>query len=183
MAQGPARHGGERGRSGKVVSSGRVVPPRTTKKVARFFKALYLKLFRINDTPQKIAAGFGIGVFSGVLPGTGPVAALFLAFVLRVNRAAALLGSILTNTWLSIPVFLIAVKAGAALTGVRYQDIRSQWDVFLQNFRWDQLLSLSVYKIIGPVLVGYFAVALCVGMACYLVTFFTVLYIKRRRYK
>ena len=46
------------------MGSGRAVPPRTTNKVARFFKALYLKLFRINDTPQKIAIGFGVGVFS-----------------------------------------------------------------------------------------------------------------------
>jgi len=63
-----------------------------------FFQLLYLKLIKINDTPQKIAFGFGLGVFSGIFPGTGPLAALFLALILRANRASALLGSLLTNT-------------------------------------------------------------------------------------
>jgi len=92
-------------------------------RISRFFKAVYLRLFRINDTPQKIALGLGLGVFMGVLPGTGPVAALALAFLLKVNRASALLGSVLTNTWLSIPVFLLSLRVGASFAGINYQDL------------------------------------------------------------
>lgn len=147
-------------------------------KAARFFRTIYLKLFRINDSPQRIAIGLGLGVFSGVLPGTGPVVALFLAFIFRTNRAAALLGSILTNTWLSIPVFLVAIKAGAMLTGLKYQDVRGQWDLFMKDFHWDQLLSLSACKIIGPILVGYLAVSLCMGILSYLMALAAVTYFK-----
>lgn len=149
-------------------------------KMARFGRLVYLKLFRINDTPQRIAIGFGLGVFSGVLPGTGPIAALFLAFIFRVNRASALLGSILTNTWISIVAFLMAVRAGALLTGIRYQDVRSQWEIFIKDFRWDRLLSLSVYKIIGPVLLGYLFVSLCMGICCYGAVIGALSYYKRR---
>jgi len=162
------------------MGSGRAVPPRTTNKVARFFKALYLKLFRINDTPHKIAAGFGIGVFSGVLPGTGPVAALLLAFIFRVNRAAALLGSVLTNTWLSIPVFLLALKAGAVLTGAGYQDVRRQWDVLIKDFRWEQLLELSVCRVLGPIAAGYLLISLCIGALSYLAALIVITNFKRR---
>jgi len=84
----------------------------------RFFKVLYLKLFRIDDSPHKIALGFGLGVFLGVMPGMGLIAALAIAIIIKVNRIAALLGSILTNTWLSIPVFFLAVRTGSAVTGV-----------------------------------------------------------------
>jgi uncharacterized protein (DUF2062 family) len=149
-------------------------------RLARFFKLLYLKLFRINDTPRRIAIGLGLGVFSGVLPGTGPVAALGLAFIFRVNRASALLGSIVTNTWLSIPAFLLSLKMGAVLTGLSYQDVRMQWELFLKDFRWGQLLGISVYGIIWPILVGYFAVAACIGFLCYVVSLVAVTYFKRR---
>jgi len=157
------------------------MPARTVfTKIARFFRLLYLKLFRIHDTPQRIAIGLGLGVFSGVLPGTGPVAALALAFIFRVNRASALIGSVITNTWLSIPVFLLSLKAGAALTGLNYQDIRSSWELFLKDFQWGQLLSASVYKIIGPILLGYFAVAACIGFICYVISLAVVTYFKGR---
>jgi len=149
--------------------------------VARFFRLIYLKLFRIDDTPQKIAIGLGIGVFSGVLPGTGPIAALFLAFIFRVNRAAALLGSILTNTWLSIPVFLLSLKAGAALTGFKYQETRGQWEALLKDFRWTKLLNFSAYGVIGPILIGYFAIALCVGAVFYVAALAAVTYFRKRK--
>lgn len=157
------------------------MPPRTVfVKIARFFRLLYLKLFRINDSPQRIAIGLGIGVFSGVLPGTGPIAALGLAFIFRVNRASALLGSIITNTWLSIPVFLLSLKAGALLTGLRYHEIRTQWELLLKDFHWAHLLNVSVYDIIGPILIGYFAVAACIGFAAYLACLIAVTYSKKK---
>ena len=48
------------------------------KKIISF---IFAKLFKINDSAQKIALGVGLGVFSGLMPGTGPAAALFLAFI------------------------------------------------------------------------------------------------------
>jgi uncharacterized protein (DUF2062 family) len=50
-------------------------------RIARLLKTVYLKLFRINDSPLKIALGFGLGVFVGVMPGIGPVIALLLALI------------------------------------------------------------------------------------------------------
>lgn len=49
-------------------------------RILRLLKLIYIKLFRINDTPQKIAQGFGLGVFLGILPGTGPIAAAVSGF-------------------------------------------------------------------------------------------------------
>ncbi len=137
-------------------------------RISRFFKAAYLKLFRINDTPQKIAIGIGLGVFFGVLPGMGPLAALFLAFILKVNRAGALLGSLLTNTWLSVPTFFVSVKIGSVMTGSNYEDIYKTWSVLIKNFTWGNLFQLSIYKIAIPVILGYVMVALFIGIAAYM---------------
>lgn len=135
--------------------------------IARFFKKIYLRLFRINDTPNKVALGFGLGVFLGVFPGSGPVAAFFLAIALRVNKAAALLGSILTNTWLSIPVFFAAVKTGSVVTGISPYDIRNGWSALMSDFSWAKLAGVSFYKIITPIAIGYAVVSFCMALAAY----------------
>jgi len=137
---------------------------------AVFFKAIYFKLFKINDNPQKIAMGVGLGVFLGIMPGTGPIAALFLAILFKVNKASALLGSVITNIWLSIPLFLLSAKIGSLVTGLKYSDIYVAWSNFLKDFHWMELFHESVYKIILPVLAGYAIVSLCAGAFAYLFT-------------
>ena len=136
----------------------------------KFFQNLYDKLVKINDTPQRVALGFGLGIFLGVLPGTGPVAALFLAFVLRVNRASALLGALLTNTWISFLIFIPAVKLGSIIFGVTWLKLRHDWSLFLINYDWRDLFRLSALKIILPVIIGYILTGFCLGLAAYLLT-------------
>lgn len=148
--------------------------------LCRFFKWLYLKLFRINDSPHKIAFGIGIGVFLGIMPGTGPIAALAFAHFFKLNKASAFIGSIITNTWLSIPVFLAALKAGSAVTGVSYTDVYSQWHVLTKNFHFKDVFSLAVFKIILPILTGYFVISLAIGVLAYLVVFIVVKCFRKR---
>jgi uncharacterized protein len=150
-------------------------------RIARFLKLIYLKLFRINDAPQKIAIGFGIGVFFGVMPGVGPVAALAAAFLLRVNRASAILGSLLTNTWISIPVFLLSLKAGALIAGLKFEELQSQWGVFVKQFRWSDFLNISVYGVIAPILAGYLVVSFFIGLISYFTVLAAVIYFKNRK--
>ena len=138
-------------------------------RLARFFKFLYLKLFRINDSPQKIALGFGLGIFLGILPGTGPIASLAAAFVLRVNRASALLGSLLTNTWLSFVTFALAVKIGSAVLGVSWQETSGQINRLIKHFHWKDLFNVSILKIALPLIIGYLIISFCLGLIAYLV--------------
>jgi len=150
-------------------------------KIARFFKAVYLRLFRIDDTPQKIAIGFGLGVFLGVMPGAGPIAALVLSFLFKVNRASALLGSVITNTWLSIPVFILSVKTGSFVTGISYNTISDRWVSFLKDFNWGELLHLSIYQVLFPVLAGYLIVSASIAVVAYLIILGVAKRIKRKK--
>jgi len=129
---------------------------------------LYQKLFRINDTAHKVAAGLGIGVFCGIMPGIGLIAALFLAWILRANRAAAILGSLATNTWLSIVTFLLSVKLGSIIMGLDWQAVRSDWLRFLSEFRWLNLFNVSILKIILPLIIGYAVVSISLSLITYL---------------
>jgi hypothetical protein len=128
------------------------------------------KLFKINDSPQKIALGVGLGVFSGLMPGTGPLAALFLAFIFRANRAAALLGSILTNTWLSLVTFILAIKAGSLVLGLHWQDVERKMQGLIHDFGWAKFFKLSFLDVLLPVIIGYIIIGLFLGAAAYLIT-------------
>ncbi len=127
---------------------------------SRFLKLIYLKIFRINDSPLKISLGFGLGVFTGIMPGIGPLIALLLAILLRVNRASAVLGSLLFNTWTIIFLFLFAVKLGSLLMGLDYQGVYESWNALIKNFNWHNLFQASVLKTLLPIALGYLIISL-----------------------
>jgi uncharacterized protein (DUF2062 family) len=131
-------------------------------------KPVFSSILKINDSKQRIALGFGLGVLSGIFPGTGPLVAVFLSFILRANYVSALLGSLLTNTWLSIVTFLLAIKVGAVIMGVNWQDVQKEWGLFLSNFQWVSLIKISVLKLILPVFLGYLVIACITGLLSYL---------------
>lgn len=141
----------------------------------KFLSFLKEKIISINDSPHKIALGFGLGVFTGILPGTGPLAALFLAFVFRVNRAAALIGSAITNTWLSFVIFAVSLKLGAFLTGTDFSTIRLQAQELLGNFHWDKIFSAAVWPILKPLMLGYLISGMILGVLGYLVSLSIIL--------
>lgn len=141
---------------------------------------LYRKLFVINDTPQKIAIGFGLGVFTGILPGAGPLAALFLAFVFKANRASSLVASLLTNTWLSLATFFLAIKTGSAIFKVSWESLNNDWRIALSRWHWQDLFSASILRIALPVLCGYVIVSLALGLISYAVLL-SILKIRRKQ--
>ena len=140
------------------------------KSIKLFFISIYKKLFIINDTPQRMAIGFGLGVFLGMLPGTGPIASLVLAALFNVNKAAALLGSILTNTWLSIITLVISLKIGAFVIGTDWHVLRSNWQAFLQDFHWKQILELKIIEFILPIALGYIIISFIFGLTVYILS-------------
>lgn len=124
-------------------------------------------IFQNNDSPHRIALGFSLGVFLGVLPGTGPIASLVMATLLKVNKAAALAGSLLTNTWFSVVTAILSVKIGSAIMGLEWETVLGTWQAFLSNFSWELAFRLSVVQMILPVLIGYVVISLATGLAVY----------------
>ena len=128
-----------------------------------------------------MAIGVGIGVFFGVFPGLGPLAALFFALVLRVNRAGALLGSVLTNTWLSIPVFALAACIGVGVTGSSYTEMQREWSALIHNFSWGSLVKISAGDVLIPIIIGYIVVSIVIGLAAYIAALVIMNMIARRK--
>ncbi len=136
--------------------------------IFRLLKLIYLKLFRINDTPHRIALGLAVGIFLGILPGTGPIAALCAAFILRVNRASALIGSLLVNTWTNILTFLLAIKIGSVILKLDWQKVYKESLSIFKDFRLASVFKLPIIKILYPALIGYFVIGLIAALIGYL---------------
>ncbi|MDD5136865.1 MAG: DUF2062 domain-containing protein [Candidatus Omnitrophica bacterium] len=139
------------------------------------------KLAGISDTPHKIATGFAIGVFLGILPFAGPVLALFVAGLLKVNRVSAFLGALVTNTWITIAAFLLSVKIGSFLFGVNQEAVRSYWAALFKNFNFSDLFKLSFFNVVLPVVTGYLVIALSVAIFSYVVVLVIVGLVKNKR--
>lgn len=151
-------------------------------KFSLFLKTIFDKIFRINDSPQRIALGLGTGVFLGVLPAAGPIASVTLATLLRFNKASALLGCLLVNTWINIVTFIFAVKIGARLTQTNWQELYNNSIALFKDFHFSSFFKLSIIKLLYPLLLGYCVIGLGLGICAYIATLL-VLNVKQKKRK
>jgi uncharacterized protein (DUF2062 family) len=86
-----------------------------------FIKDLVKKLLHIEDTPERTALAYSIGIFLGFSPFVGlhTLMGLAIAFLFGLNRVAILLG-VWTNTpWWIVPFYMMATWVGMWVTGFR----------------------------------------------------------------
>ena len=78
-------------------------------------------LLHIDDTPERTAAAFALGVFFGFSPmlGLHTLLGILFAFLLNVNRVAVLLGVYSNLPWVIAPYYAFVTMAGAKITGHR----------------------------------------------------------------
>ena len=133
----------------------------------RWLQSSWHKLISIDDTPQKKALGLGLGVFLGNFPAVGPLTAWVSAYFLKVNQAAALIGSLLTNTWLSFLTLIISVKLGSFLRGRDWDQVKMNWEELTRNFNWHTLSQGTMVDTLYSMLLGYGVVSFILGALVY----------------
>lgn len=74
-------------------------------------------LLHVADTPERTAAAFALGVFFGFSPflGLHTVLGLIVAFALRLNRVAVLLGVYANMPWIIAAYYASATMFGAVI--------------------------------------------------------------------
>ncbi len=113
-------------------------------------KDLIKKLLHIDDTPERTALAYSIGVFLAFSPFLGfhTLAGLAIAFLFGLNRVAILLGVWTNNPWWIVPYYVMATWAGMWVTGFQ---IASQWGFLLSfgigSFILCTLLSFIAYPL------------------------------------
>jgi uncharacterized protein len=79
------------------------------------------RLLHIDDTPERTAAAFALGVFFGFSPllGLHTLLGILFAFLLNLNRVSVLLGVYSNLPWFLGPYYVVATMVGAQITGHR----------------------------------------------------------------
>lgn len=137
--------------------------------IKKTFNSVYKKFFLLNDSPQRIAMSFGLGVFLGILPFTGVLAAIAVAWFFRLNKAAAILGSVLTNTWLGFIVLGVAVHLSCVFLGINGYDIQLKFTQLIKDFHWSNLADASILKIVAAVTLGYLILSVILSLLAYVI--------------
>jgi uncharacterized protein len=133
-------------------------------------------LLHIDDTPERTAAAFALGVFFGFCPfiGLHTLLAVAFAFLLNFNRVAVLLGVYSNLPWIVAPYYAFTTMfVGARLTGHRippgFRDqvaaLFEQHSLFQAAF-WQQLLALF-RPFVVPFTVGSLIAAVVLSAIAY----------------
>jgi hypothetical protein len=115
-------------------------------------------LLHIEDTPERTAAAFALGVFFGFSPFLGfhTLLAILFAFFLNLNRVAVLLGVYSNLPWIIAPYYAFATMAGAMMMRTRVPaGLRAQLGALFELSALDGEFWRRLITILKPLLWPY----------------------------
>jgi len=133
------------------------------------------RLQRIPGTPSSIAAGFACGVGIAMTPfyGTHIVTAGLMAWAIRGNIFAAVLGAQAANPWTAPPLWFAAYYLGTWMMGIDSHDHPPNFIAMFKGLT-EATLNLNmemfrrtVWPIFWPMIVGSVPMGIVAGMASY----------------
>ena len=135
------------------------------------------RLQRIPGTPSSIAAGFAIGVGVAMTPfyGMHIVTAGLIAWALRGNIVASVLGAQMANPWTAPPLWFAAYYAGALIMGfstaVRPPNFVSMFKGLTESVLNADMAMFTdkVWPVFLPMIVGSIPMGIVTGTIAYFV--------------
>ena len=132
--------------------------------IKRLVPYYFLRLKRLSDSDYAISAGFACGAMASFTPFVGfhILLAVFLAFAVRGNYIAALIGTIIGNPITFPFIWWLTYYIGAYLT--------LQKNYILTNELTVKFFLSQSYEILFPMLIG----SLIIGIPIWFISFFIV---------
>src|SRR3990172_4094846 len=117
--------------------------------MVKIVKEQFRKLLHLDDTSQRIAIAFALGVYIAFSPLIGlHTAMVFLfAWLFRLNTIALLLGSLLNNPWTFGPLFGRCLWLCLKLYGMK---------LTIPPMDWQQLTLMNLMSQLKPYLIPFF---------------------------
>jgi len=133
------------------------------------------KLLHVDDTPERTAAAFALGVFFGFSPFLGfhTILGIAFAFLLNYNRVAVLLGVYSNLPWVIAPYYAVTTMViGAPLTGHRIppgfrQQVTDMFELSLYSADFWHELARMLRPFFWPYTVGSLIGALVLTFLSY----------------
>lgn len=147
----------------------------------RQIRYIYVKLLRLQSTPQALARGLGIGCFAGMFPffGLQTAMALVLAIPLRGNKIVAAAATWISNPFTYVPIYWFNYKLGSLLLRHEYRPFSElNWrSAEVLDYGSDAAIALLFGSLITAVVLGI------TGYAVGLRGFTRLLKLRRQRQK
>lgn len=112
-----------------------------------YLRAKIREALHLEETPQRTAVAFALGVFIAFTPtyGLHTASVVFLAWALRLNFPAIMVGSLINNPWTVVPILGATMWTGFFLLGI--QDI--------PDVSWSHLSITTLYETVLPFLLPF----------------------------
>jgi uncharacterized protein len=129
------------------------------------------RLFLLNDTPERIALAFALGVFLAFSPliGLHTLLGIILSLTFGLNRFALLLGVFVNNPWTLVPIYAAGTYLGSLIVGFpRITSLPAfKCSLLLSGKYWVHLA--SQWSFLKPLLLGSFILSMFAASLSYLI--------------
>ena len=135
----------------------------------RWLRRMGQILLQVEDSPTRVAAAFGLGVFIAFFPllGIHTGMALVIAILLRLNRVAILVGCWINNPWTIAPMYSAGTLLGCALLGVAPESpVAIDWS--LKGRAFYSALVATLRPLVWPFVVGNLVLGVVAGLIAFL---------------
>lgn len=127
------------------------------RRLGRWCRVHLRKMIRENASPRSAGLGFALGAFIGIYPtlGLGTPLSYLAASGLRLNRAAAVAGSLVMNPFTAVPFYSLSTWLGIEMVGVNAQGIEMMSILErIQNYGWAVFVGSTVVAGVSAVVLG-----------------------------
>ena len=137
-------------------------------------KNLIKRLLHVEDTPERTALAFSVGIFLGYSPFLGfhTLGGIAVAFLFGLNRIAVLLGVWSNTPWWIVPYYGIATWLGMRLTGFQFEgeSVEEMFRLgmekgFLRSDFWERLT--SQWGVLFSFVIGSLVLAALLSLVLY----------------
>lgn len=124
-------------------------------------------IFKLDDSPHKLASAFALGVFIAFSPTIGlhSVSCLFFAWVFRLRKLVVFTAAFVNNPWTMVPLFGSCLWFGMKLVGS---------DITTPNIAWSELTLTNAYLILKPYLWPFVVGTVVAGAAAAILSYFLI---------
>jgi hypothetical protein len=125
-------------------------------------------MISLDAHPGHISAGFAVGVFISFTPffGLHTPLAIALAFILRLNKVACIIGAWVNTPFTMVPMLVISYNLGGFLRGKPANELT------FTNLDWQSLQPYTKSILLGSSIIGFFAAVVSYFICYWLITVF-----------
>ena len=133
----------------------------------RYIRDRINSIFKLDDSPKKMASAFSLGIFIAFSPTIGlhTISCLLFAWLFRLSKLIVFTAAFINNPWTMIPMYGFCLWFGITITGS---------EIITPHIAWNELTVANAYLILKPYFWPFIAGTLTVGAVAAIISYFFI---------